>query len=145
MDGIDLAVDPTYVDVADLNQDGRVDIIAVTASENGASATFVQGPNGGFTGYDHGQALLPATTDGAIAVGDVDSDGRQDLVVVDSERTQLLLGNGNGQFIPSPVPLASLGMVFAVSSVTELAMVDRPHFIRWGCGSLLFWRWRYSL
>ncbi|MBV72202.1 MAG: hypothetical protein CMH52_12820 [Myxococcales bacterium] len=109
VDGIDLAEDTAYIVVADLNNDGRPDLISLTASENGQSGTFIQGVNGGFSGYTHEQASLPAASSGGASVGDVDSDGQFDLVVTDSTGSQLLLGNGNGQFVPSPSPLANLG------------------------------------
>ncbi|MEE2756180.1 MAG: FG-GAP-like repeat-containing protein [Myxococcota bacterium] len=109
VDGIDLAGDTAHILVADLNNDGRPDLVSLTASEDGQSGTFIQGVNGGFSGYTHEQASLPAASSGGAAVGDVDSDGQFDLVVTDSRGSQLLLGNGFGQFVPSPFPLASLG------------------------------------
>jgi hypothetical protein len=86
----------TYLKSADLNGDGISDLVvagpgystAITIMLNTGSGTFtpqnVSVPNGSILG--------------SIAVGDVNGDGRPDLIVSASSATYLLLNNGNGAF-----------------------------------------------
>lgn len=92
------AQDGTQVIVlADVNNDGRLDIVAVNDTNDGV-AVFLNDRSGGFPGdpivSSAGQGLA------AVAVGDFDKDGNPDVVLVDSstDTAIFLFGDGTGNF-----------------------------------------------
>jgi hypothetical protein len=82
--------------VADVNGDGRLDLVTSNFKSNNVSVLLGNG-NGTF-GTAKNFALGTAPSD--VAVADVNGDGRLDLVVTDysSNQVGVLLGNGNGTF-----------------------------------------------
>ena len=99
---ISSSVVPTALAVADLNGDGKLDIVAVLTNGSGdqqgsAAGVFIGNGDGTFqpvAKYDTG----PDST--TIAIADVNRDGKPDLVVGDQITAAVLLGNGNGTFQP---------------------------------------------
>ena len=93
------------VSVADVNGDGRPDLLVAVrcrtpACTTGAAAVLLGNRNGTFrraARYDSG-----GLGTWWLAVGDVNSDGKPDLVVAnaDSNSVGVLLGNGGGSFNP---------------------------------------------
>jgi hypothetical protein len=80
------------VSVADVNGDGKPDIVATTLT--GVSVLLGNG-DGTFQAprnFDVGSGLL------SVAVADVNGDGKPDLIVGDSVGESVLLGNGDGTF-----------------------------------------------
>jgi len=84
------------VTVADLNNDGRLDLVAANAGSNAASVWLGNG-NGTFgTRTDFTTGPAPKN----VAVGDLNGDGRLDLVSANQNgaSVSVLLGNGSGGF-----------------------------------------------
>jgi hypothetical protein len=92
---------PDYVALADLNGDGRLDV--VTSNSNSASVGVLLGQAGGtlgaVTNYSVGAAAIPQ----AVALGDVNADGRPDVVVAtrDANTVAVLLAQASGALAPA--------------------------------------------
>jgi hypothetical protein len=93
---------PGSLELADLNGDGRLDI--VVANERSDDATVLLGDGkGGFTNAK-GSPFAAGRGLNDIAVGDYDGDGRPDLAFANHEQKALtvFLGDGQGGFSPAP-------------------------------------------
>jgi hypothetical protein len=106
--------EPSSVAVADVNGDGKVDLVAVNVCANNSSgnctshgsvAVLLGNGDGTFQAavtYDSGDDLA-----NSIAVADVNGDGKPDLVVANLGRPSgsvgVLLGNGDGTFQPAVI------------------------------------------
>jgi FG-GAP-like repeat/Bacterial Ig-like domain (group 3) len=108
---------PTGVVAADLNNDGKLDIAIVnqgTTGVAGAVTVCMGNGNGTFGSPSSYQAadlgLVPTPDPVAIAAGDLNNDGKIDLVVaLNSNAYSTLRGNGNGTFqLPSTQILVNL-------------------------------------
>jgi hypothetical protein len=90
------------VQLADLNRDGHLDLVAATGAERGLSILLGDG-TGAFTPSPD-TAALRAVRAGETSVADVNEDGRLDLAVAshDSYEVAVLLGDGAGGFSPAP-------------------------------------------
>jgi hypothetical protein len=92
----------TAVATGDFNGDGHRDLAAANYGSNDVS--ILKGTGSGSFGAGTDYSLPPsAHGPAAIAVGDFDGDGNQDLAVSDfsSGDVSILLGNGNGSFAPA--------------------------------------------
>ncbi len=94
---------PASVAIGDLNHDGYQDLAVANSGSNTVSVLFSNG-NGTFrpaTTLNVGQAQYPV----AVAVGDFNNDGYQDLAVADfvsgRDTVSVLFSNGNGTFRPA--------------------------------------------
>ena len=95
---------PTSVAIADLNGDGKVELLGAVQSTN---SVFVM------LGLGGGAFSAPTTFYGgsipvAVAVADMDGDGKLDVIVADSASICILLGNGVGGFAPAVTTLTGV-------------------------------------
>jgi uncharacterized protein (TIGR03437 family) len=99
---------PTGIAAADLNGDGKPDLVVADAGMNGGTGQpFVAGGvyvflNQG-SSFQKSNAYPVSTFPNIVAIGDLNGDGRPDLVVAASDDNVnyylgILLGNGNGTF-----------------------------------------------
>jgi FG-GAP-like repeat len=91
--------EPWFAAIADLNGDGRPDIVA-THHEINAMTVMLGDGRGGFTEangspFDFGVSLFH------LIIADVDRDGRMDVVAVSGASVRVLLGDGRGGFKPA--------------------------------------------
>jgi len=99
-----------FAALGDLNGDGKLDLVTVNYGANSVTVLLGNG-NGTFTAAA-GSPVTVAFAPNSVAVGDVNGDGKLDLVVTngDSNTLTVLLGNGDGTFTAasgSPVPVGS--------------------------------------
>jgi FG-GAP-like repeat len=96
------AADPDWLQLVDVDGDGHLDV-AVQDSLTGAINVFLNDGNGGL-----GPAIVtPFPAHGTFALGDVDLDGKVDLVTASTDGLGVLVGNGDGTFqAPVLFPLA---------------------------------------
>jgi extracellular elastinolytic metalloproteinase len=137
---------PLAVTYRDLNGDGKLDMIAANGGSSGgpnaAGSIAVRLGNGDGT---FGPATLYATGGlftRFLDLGDVNGDGKLDVVATntDSNTVSLLLGNGDGTFNAAttyPVHLAPLGLTVRDVNGDGLADVIVPHFNTNDIGVLL--------
>ena len=89
---------PRHVEIGDLNNDGRLDL--VTSNQNSSSVSVLLGNGDGTFGpereYGAGIGCF------SVAIGDLNGDRKPDLVVSNGLYTSIsvLLGNGDGTFEP---------------------------------------------
>jgi hypothetical protein len=93
---------PRFIAAADLNHDGKVDLVIANAdSEN---LTVLLGDGKGHFQQAKGSPVLAGHLPNDIAVADMNHDGNPDLVIANhqSPYVTILLGDGNGVFQPAP-------------------------------------------
>ena len=93
---------PGSVEIADLNGDGRPDIIVANEQSNNVTILLGDG-RGGFI-QAKGSPFPAGHDPNDIAIGDFNRDGKLDLAFANHEEKHLtvLLGNGQGGFTPAP-------------------------------------------
>jgi hypothetical protein len=85
----------------DFDGDGRLDVYLVQNGGPNSRATnrlFRQGPDGRFTDVSKGSGLDVAGYGMGVAIGDVNNDGRPDVLLTGYGGSRLFLNNGNGTF-----------------------------------------------
>jgi hypothetical protein len=87
---------PAAVAVADVNGDGRADIVTANGNDNTVSVLLGKG-NGTFQAA---QNFAVGNTPYSVAVADLNGDGKLDVVAANENNNtvSVLLGNGNGTF-----------------------------------------------
>src|SRR5207249_1675711 len=111
---------PAFVALGDVNGDGKLDLVTANFQSNNVTVLLGNG-SGTFTaagGSPVAVGLAPYT----VAVGDVNGDGKLDLVTANegSNTVTVLLGNGDGTFTVaagSPVAVGSFPYSVTVGDV----------------------------
>jgi len=87
--------DPVTVAVADVNGDGKPDLVVGNLTSPSSVSVLLGNGNGTFqTQTTFATFAFPRS----VAVADMNGDGKSDLVVVNLAGVSVLLGNGNGTF-----------------------------------------------
>ncbi len=88
-----------FVAVADVNGDGIPDLVALTSGLYGGDSINVLLGNGNGT-FQSPIVTLPGYDPFAVAVADINGDGKPDLVITNDfgKGLEVMLGNGNGTF-----------------------------------------------
>lgn len=113
---------PLSVAVADVNGDGKLDVLAATATVQGAMPS----PGGVIVLLNRGDGTLadpvPYDVPGStIAVGDVDGDGKPDIATTDATGlVQILINQGNGTFSRSSPSVAGGGITLLSMAMADL-------------------------
>lgn len=96
-----VAPSPYPLALGDLNADGRLDIVSTSTASASRAMTVLIGDSQG--GFRRSEVALRTAQPWFVAVGDVNSDGKPDLVATHSESSPLtvLLGDGLGGFTES--------------------------------------------
>jgi hypothetical protein len=105
---------------ADLTGDGKPDLAA--ANNSAAEIWLWRGDGSG--GFAPRQTLVAAQRPGPLAVGDVNDDGKTDLVAVVGKQTEALLGDGAGAFRAAGPPAAVRGGSLALGDFNGDAKLD---------------------
>ena len=87
---------PRSVAIADVNHDGKPDVVVANAASNNVSVLLGNGDGS----FQNQLTFAAGANPFAVAVADVNGDGKPDLIVADngSNSVSVLLGNGNGTF-----------------------------------------------
>jgi hypothetical protein len=93
---------PGYVIISDINKDGKLDLISVTGGQGEIKILFGDG-TGKFT-LSAGAPIIVGPSAHIVAEGDLNKDGKPDLVASqhDSHNITVSLGDGKGGFSPVP-------------------------------------------
>ncbi len=97
-----VSLQPSGVALADLDKDGRLDMVAAAAGSNSLQVARGRG-NGTFTAFTSVPLGAGATSPQGVAAGDFNNDGRVDLVSANqgTNNVSLLLDNGAGGYTVS--------------------------------------------
>jgi len=117
------------VGAADLDRDGKLDLIV--AGESGSVLVYRGDGKGGFSAEPRVFNGGPAAGD--LAIGDLNGDGRPDVVLVNHGHPQatILLGDGRGGLVPAPGSPLQLNLKPHAHSVAiaEVDGDDKPDLV----------------
>ena len=116
---------PASVATVDLNADGRTDL--VTTDPVGNTVNVMLANSAAVGGYHAAVYYATGTQPESVAVGDLNNDGKPDIVTGDvtSSTVSVLLGNGDGTFgIASTIGVLKVPTSVAIGDVTHDSMPD---------------------
>jgi hypothetical protein len=89
---------PRFVTTFDLNNDGKLDIVVVNSGGDNVVVFLNNGDGTSFTQVTY--SMNTGSSPRCAAVGDVNGDGKPDMIVANSDANNLcvLFNNGNGKF-----------------------------------------------
>lgn len=134
---IALSGTPTHVHVADLNHDGRPDIISAQDAGQQGVAVLLGLDDGADGDYDERPPVPLDFTVMATIAADFNEDGAMDVLATDAGRSRIavLEGDGSGTLAPpittalpdcSPVPATCLGLSRSRLQLFDLTAADGP-------------------
>jgi len=115
--------EPWFAAIADLNRDGKPDIVA-THHEQNAMTVMIGDGRGGFTEasgspFDFGVALYQ------LIIADVDRDATMDVVATTGNSLRVLLGDGRGAFKPAAsIPVGPGAWRIAIADLNGDSAID---------------------
>ena len=92
---------PEAISIADINSDGKLDIVTIShyGTEQNINVHINSGTMGSLTiTFATKTTIAIPSGNGDITIGDVNYDGKMDIVTATNGKTSLFLGNGNGSF-----------------------------------------------
>ena len=116
------------VTVADVNGDGRPDVVTADCSSNQSITAFVNLGAGSFAaGIPSWAAYFPST----VTIADVNGDGKPDAIVTDfySMDMMVLLGNNDGTFTSPPLGFPAGGDLWTPPLVADFNSDGHPDII----------------
>ena len=126
--------------VSDLDADGDRDVVVANWDGGGSrgSVSVLFNLGGGVLGAPANIPDYPGAS--SLAAGDLNGDGRLDLVVASNAARPPLLGNGDGTFTPVTQTLSLFGVAPAVLDVNADGLLDLIHLglLRLGNGDGTF-------
>lgn len=92
---------PDAVAVGDLNTDGKRDLVTAGTNVDGEVSGVVVFLNRGDGSFQTARAYRTAWDPSAVAVGDVNGDGKPDLASANADDVSVLINRGDGRFLKS--------------------------------------------
>jgi hypothetical protein len=108
---VNVGIHSNFVAAADVNGDGKLDLVATNYGTGGIGNVQVALGNGDGTFQSPTTVSVGSYDPNFLAIGDLNGDGKPDLLVVNGGNPgsfAILLGNGDGTF-QSPSPSTTLG------------------------------------
>jgi VCBS repeat-containing protein len=126
---------PVSIALGDFNNDGALDIVTANSGSNTVSILLGNG-DGTFAAKQDFTVDTVGVTPGSVAVGDINGDGKLDLVVGSSDTpgsVQELFGNGDGTFTAHASNLGGADSS-AIVAISDLNNDHRPDVVVTGYG-----------
>jgi hypothetical protein len=108
---------PKSIAVADLNGNGKLDAVVANSGYNTVSVFLGHGDGAFASAVNYPVGALGAAYPNAIALADMDGDGRLDIIAANGGTLSILRGLGNGTFSP-PINIDS------INDATSVAVAD---------------------